>query len=79
MEVKTVTSTEYSDVVELACVCGKPRANGEGYEDSTFARYTPSGSMKLQIDNPALRGVVKPGQVFYVDLIPVPPAEPAKA
>ena len=71
MKVQTVTQTEHSDVVELSCVMGGRKEANEK-EDNSFARYTPSGSMKLQIDNPALRGVIRPGQHYYVDLTPLP-------
>jgi hypothetical protein len=49
-------------------VCGnKPFGpNGES-EDNTFARYSPSGELKLTITNPDLFGKIKPGQTFYLD------------
>ena len=49
-------------------VCGNSPfgPNGES-EDNTFARYTPSGSLSLTINNPELLGKIKPGQKFYVD------------
>jgi len=71
MEVMSVTSSKYSDAVEFSCVSGKPKPTGGGYEDNEFARATPSGSMKLQIDNPSLRGAFKPGMVCYVDIAEV--------
>jgi mannose-6-phosphate isomerase-like protein (cupin superfamily) len=36
-------------------------------EDNTFAKYTPSGEVKLTINNPDLIGKIKPGQTYYVD------------
>lgn len=49
-------------------VCGNAPfgPNGES-EDNTFARYTPSGSMSLTVNNPDILGKFKPGQKFYVD------------
>jgi hypothetical protein len=39
-------------------------------ENNTFAKYSPSGEFSLLIANPALLGVYKPGQAFYVDFTP---------
>ena len=49
-------------------VCGnKPFGpNGES-EDNTFARFSPSGELKLTITNPDLAGKIKPGSTFYLD------------
>jgi hypothetical protein len=44
--------------------------NGES-EDNTFARYTPSGEIKLTITNPDLKGKFDFGDTFYVDFTPV--------
>jgi len=54
--------------VVMAPVCGnKPFGpNGES-EDNTFARYSPSGELKLMITNPDLSGKIKPQMTFYVD------------
>jgi len=64
---KEITSEEIS----LQCVCGNQPfgPNGES-EDNTFARWSPSGSLKLFYTNPNLFGTVKEGQKFYVDLVP---------
>lgn len=40
-------------------------------EDTRFSEATPWGSMEMGISNPNLLGHFKPGQVYYVDLIPV--------
>lgn len=39
-------------------------------EDNTFAKFTPSASLSIQITNPALRGQYQVGQVYYVDFTP---------
>lgn len=39
-------------------------------EDNTYARFSPSADFRLTIANPALFGAFKPGQVYYVDLMP---------
>lgn len=40
-------------------------------EDQTFAKYTPSASLKMTINNPALLGKFKVGDTFYLDFVPV--------
>jgi hypothetical protein len=67
MTVQTVTLNPYSDVVEFTAVYG----GSTNAEDNTYAKATPSGSLKLQIDNPNVRGLIKPGKTFYVDLTPI--------
>ena len=60
MQVSQVTISEYSETPELHCVyTGTP-------EDNTFAKATPSGSCKMQIDNPEVKGFFKPGKKYYV-------------
>jgi hypothetical protein len=39
-------------------------------EDVPFAASTPSGSMTFTVDNPAVADHFKPGQFYYIDLIP---------
>lgn len=66
-----ITSVEVGadwEKVNMMPVSGKAPygASGES-EDNTYARYTPSGSVTLQINNPALLGKFKAGQQFYAD------------
>lgn len=59
-----------SEELVMAPVSSGPYGpNGES-EDNTFARYTPSGSLVLQVNNPELAGKFAPGQKFYVDFTP---------
>lgn len=44
--------------------------NGEN-EDNTFARYTPSGEIRLQVTNPELMDKINPGETYYIDFSPV--------
>ncbi len=71
MEVNEVIRSKYCDEVKMSPVMGGP---GASKEDNSFASATPSGKLELRIDNPALKGVIKPGDVFYVDLTPIEPA-----
>lgn len=62
--------TEHGDAIEVianpVCSCKPYGPNGES-EDNTFARYTPSGEIKLWINNPDLKDKIKVEQKFYVD------------
>jgi hypothetical protein len=69
MKVQSVETSEYpGEKIKMSPVCGDQPfgPNGES-EDNTFARYTPSGSLELFVNNPDLAGKIKPGQKFYVD------------
>lgn len=65
LTVHEVTDNGYSDLVKMQC------QYSENKEDNSFAKATPSGNCQLTIDNPNLRGKIKPGQKFYVDFTPV--------
>lgn len=72
MRVGSVKLTEYGEVLEMAPVCGNKPFGPEGEsEDNTFARFTPTGSLSLTVNNPAMAGQFKPGQEFYLDFTPV--------
>jgi FtsZ-binding cell division protein ZapB len=68
MLVSSVETTTYGETIKAAPVCGNNPfgPNGES-EDNTFARFTPSGSLSLTVNNPDLLGKIKPGQKLYVD------------
>lgn len=38
-------------------------------EDQRYARYTPSGELRITVDNPAVS--FKPGMSYYLDFTPV--------
>jgi hypothetical protein len=54
--------------ITAAPVCGdKPFGPQGESEDNTFARWSPSGELKLTITNPDLFGTLAPGQTYYLD------------
>lgn len=71
MSVNEVISNTYSDQIKLSPVMG---GVGASPEDNSYSKATPCGKLELTIDNPALKGTVKPGDVFYVDLTLIPKA-----
>jgi hypothetical protein len=64
-EVKLYGTTQET-IVGAPVSSGPYGPEGES-EDNTYARYTPSGSISLTINNPALLGQIKQGDTFYVD------------
>lgn len=70
MTVNSVEVFSGAETVKMYPVSGDSfGANGES-EDNTYARYTPSGEVRLNITNPDLIGKFKPGQKFYADFTP---------
>lgn len=50
---------------------------GTDGEDKSFASATPYGNLDFHVTNPEVIGRFKPGDEFYLDLIPVPKEKPA--
>jgi hypothetical protein len=46
-----------------------------GPENAEWSRWTPSGSVKMQITNPAVVGAFEVGKDYFVDFTPSPPVE----
>lgn len=68
MRISKVSRFESCDEVEMSCVPKNGSYPEDGSdEDNTFARFSPSGALKLTIANPALLGKFAPGQKFYLD------------
>ena len=65
-KVDSVTTTEHSEILEFSAVCGKFNEAGDS-EDNTYSKWTPTASLKMTVTNPALRGTIKPGEIFYLD------------
>lgn len=62
-----------SETVKLVAVYG----GSTNAEDNTFATASPSGSLKLVIDNPSAQGFFKPGKKYYIDIVEAPEPAPA--
>lgn len=48
-----------------------PKGNGE---NANFTKATPSGDMKMRIDNPVAAVQFEPGKSYYVDISEAPSA-----
>ena len=44
-------------------------------ENKSWAKYTPSGSVELQINNPEAFSHFKIGETFFLDFTPAPASE----
>lgn len=61
-----------NECLTMHAVCAT-KYEGEGAdEDNTYARYSPSANLTINIANPALFGKFKAGDKFYVDFTPAP-------
>jgi hypothetical protein len=51
-------------------------AKSDGYpadgadENNSYARWSPSADLSINVQNPALKGKIKSGDSFYVDFTP---------
>lgn len=56
-----------SESITMRAVSNKPFDATGNSEDNSFAKWTPSGELKIDIQNPSLFGTIKEGQKFYLD------------
>lgn len=60
------------ETLHFNAVCAKTYPADGGDEDNTFAKFTPSATLTIQITNPALVGQFKPGETYYIDFTEAP-------
>lgn len=66
------TPATCSEVLHMSAVCA-PKYDASGLdEDNTFAKYSPSATLMINVANPALFGKFEVGQAYYVDFTPAP-------
>ena len=72
MKVAAVTQhNETCEELEFSAVCKNDGYPADGSdENNTFAKWTPSATLKMTITNPALVGKFTQGQEVYVDFTP---------
>ncbi len=69
----TITTTEYGKGVGSSKKLRFDTVYDKAIpEDCSFSTATPSGTIEMQVDNPAALEQLKIGQSFYVDFTPVP-------
>ena len=63
----TETTSPAFDEIKMMAVTDAP-FNAEGdSDDNTFARWTPSGEIKMTITNPSLIGQLHEGEKYYLN------------
>ena len=73
MKVVSVEQVEHCETVKMAAVAKTGAYPEDGTdEDNTYATYTPSADLTIQINNPALFGKHKLGQKYYLDFTKAP-------
>lgn len=61
-----------TEQLTFSAVCkSEPYGEDGSDENNSYARWTPSASLNMSVNNPALHGKFKPGQEFYVDFTAV--------
>lgn len=71
MKISSIVQHETVEVLTLNCVSAKSYPADGTDEDNTFAKFSPSGELKLTVANPALLGKFKAGEVYYLDFTKV--------
>jgi hypothetical protein len=62
---------KYAERVKLSAV-----TTGPNEENKSWAKYTPLGSLEMQIDNPGAFEKFERGKEYFLDFTPVPPPTP---
>lgn len=58
--------TKFSEILTFNAVTEKPfNPDGES-DDNSFARWTPTGELKITVTNPAMFGKFKVGTKYYL-------------
>lgn len=72
MRVTKVEPNEGGEVLHFTAVSREDSYPADGSdENNTYAKFTPDGSVRLNVQNPALKGKFPVGSAFYVDFLPV--------
>jgi hypothetical protein len=68
MQVNKIERFAGQDRITCNAVCRNSAYPADGSdEDNTYAKFSPTGELTLTIANPALVGIIEPGQKFYLD------------
>jgi len=71
LRITNVETFGSAERLTFAAVCKSSAYPADGSdEDNSFAMWTPSASLTMTVNNPALAGKFAIGQKFYVDFTP---------
>lgn len=79
MVIGAVLASGGGEQLTMNAVCKSGSYGDDGLdENNTFAHFTPSAELVMQVNNPALNGVFKEGQELYLDFTVVGEVESAE-
>jgi hypothetical protein len=61
-----------AETLSLRAVCANKYPEDGLDENNTYAKFTPSATLTLQVTNPALFDKFNSGDKFYIDFTPAP-------
>jgi hypothetical protein len=64
---KVESYDENSEILSFSAVGAVKYGEAGENEDNDFARWTPSGELKMGVTNPDLLGTIKVGEKYYLD------------
>lgn len=71
MKLTMVTRHENIETLQFNAVGPKGNYPSDGSdENNTYAKFTPSGELKLTVTNPDLLGIFNLGDTYYLDFTP---------
>jgi hypothetical protein len=80
LEVASVTPSGDGEIIRFHGVSKNEPYPEDGLdENNSFAKWSPSVSLEINVQNPALKGKLKPGARFYADFTEAPDSAPREA
>lgn len=70
-KVAEINTKQISSTYSQITIVLRPEYDMKLAEDLSFSKATPSGEIKIQIDNPTAIELMPIGKLFYVDFIPI--------
>ena len=72
MQLSSITNYGQSEQLNFNAVAAKSYPEDGSDEDNTYAKFSPSGEVRIMVANPALIGKFKVGEKYYVDFTAAP-------
>lgn len=70
MQVASVTNHGSCETLRFHAVAASAYPADGSDEDNTYAKFSPSASLEINVANPELLGKFTPGDKYYVDFTP---------
>ena len=67
LKIDSITKFPTCEEIIFSAVCATKFPSDGTDENNSFAKWTPSATLKMMITNPDLIGTFNPGQEFYLD------------